>query len=79
LAGIGDEINVALLGHTDPSVHDKYGAKDKAIQFRHRLAEAVARVAYTGLDLWHVTNHRATHVPQRPPNADRGAARGGER
>ena len=53
LAGVGGEINIALLGHTDPSVHDKYGAKDKAIRFRHRLGEAVASVAYAGLDLSH--------------------------
>jgi integrase len=69
LAGVGDEINIALLGHTDPSVHDKYGAKDKAMRFRHRLAEAVASVAYTGLDLSHLNSHRTTHVHQRPPNA----------
>jgi integrase len=81
LAGIGGEINMALLGHTDPSVHDKYGARDKAVRFRHRLAEAVASVAYTGLDLSHVTNHRATHVHQRPPDAEgsRRAAGGDER
>jgi integrase len=42
LGGVNGEINMALLGHTDPSVHDKYGAKDKAIRFQHRLAEAVA-------------------------------------
>jgi hypothetical protein len=65
------EINIALVGHTDPSVNDKYGAKDKAIRFRHRLAEAVARVAYAGLDLSHLTNQRATkghqgaHTPPR--------------
>src|SRR4029077_7095599 len=51
LAGVSSEINIALLGHTDPSVHEKYGAKDKAVRFRHRLAEAVARVTYPGLDL----------------------------
>jgi hypothetical protein len=33
LEGVNGEINMALLGHTDPSVHDKYGAKDKAIRF----------------------------------------------
>jgi hypothetical protein len=49
LAGVPGEINIALVGHTDPSVNDKYGAKDKAIRFRHRLAEAVASVAYAGL------------------------------
>jgi hypothetical protein len=36
------------VGHTDPSVNDKYGAKNKAIRFRHRLAEAVASVTYAG-------------------------------
>ena len=77
-AGVADEINIALLGHTDPSVHDKYGAKDKAIRFRHRLAEAVASVAYAGLDLSHLSSHRATHVHRRPPNAE-GSRRGGER
>jgi hypothetical protein len=39
-------------------VHDKYGAKDKAIRFRHRLAEAVPRVTYAGLDLSHLSSHR---------------------
>ena len=34
--------------------NDKYGAKDKTIRFRHRLAEAVASVAYAGLDLAHL-------------------------
>jgi hypothetical protein len=48
------EVNIALVGHTDPSVNDKYGAKDKAIRFRHRLAEAIASVAYAGLDLSHL-------------------------
>jgi hypothetical protein len=78
LAGVGNEINIALLGHTDPSVHDKYGAKDKAIRFRHRLAEAVASMTYAGLDLSHLSSHRATHVHQRPPNAE-GSRRGGGR
>ena len=41
---------MALLGNTDPSVHEKYGAKDKAIRFQHGLAEAVASVSYAGLD-----------------------------
>jgi hypothetical protein len=61
LAGVPGEINIALVGHTDPSVNDKYGAKDKAIRFRHRLAEAVASVAYAGLDLSHLIKQRATH------------------
>jgi integrase len=58
LGGVNGEINMALLGHTDPSVHDKYGATDKAIRFRHRLAEAVASVSYTGLDLSSVAYRR---------------------
>jgi hypothetical protein len=77
LAGVPGEINIALVGHTDPSVNDKYGAKDKAIRFRHRLAEAVASVAYAGLDLSHLTQ-RAAHSHQRTPTAERGRS-GGER
>jgi hypothetical protein len=57
LAAVPGEINIALVGHTDPSVNDKYGAKEMAARYRHRLAEAIASVAYTGLDLSHVTNH----------------------
>ena len=78
LAGVGDEINIALLGHSDPSVHDKYGAKDKAIRFRHRLAEAVARVTYAGLDLSHLSEpHTFPNEPRKPRGAA-GAARGDE-
>jgi hypothetical protein len=64
LAGVPGEINIALVGRTDPSVNDKYGAKDKAIRFRHRLAEAVASVAYAGLDLSHLMSPRATQAHQ---------------
>jgi hypothetical protein len=78
LAGVPGEINIALVGHTDPSVNDKYGAKDKAIRFRHRLAEAVASMAYAGLDPSHLTKQRATHDHQRTPTAERGST-GGER
>ena len=78
LAGVAGEINIALVGHTDPSVNDKYGAKDKAIRFRHRLAEAVASMAYAGLDPSHLTKQRATHDHQRTPTAERGST-GGER
>jgi hypothetical protein len=60
-----------LWVNTYPSVNDKYGAKDKAIRFRHRLAEAIVSVGYAGLDLSHLTKQRATHGHQRPPNADR--------
>jgi hypothetical protein len=71
LAGVPGEINIALVGHTDPSVNDKDGAKDKAIRFRHRLAEAVASVAYAGLDPSDLTKQRPTqghqgaHTPSR--------------
>ena len=58
--------------------NDKYGAKDKAIRFRHRLAEAVASMAYAGLDPSHLTKQRATHDHQRTPTAERGST-GGER
>ena len=66
LAGVPGEINIALVGHTGPSMNDKYGAKDKAIRFRHRLAEAVASVTYPGLDLSHLKKKRATRGHQRP-------------
>ena len=63
LAGVPHEINIALVGHTDASVNDKYGAKDKAIRFRHRLAEAISGVAYTGLELSHVKPPDHTRPP----------------
>jgi hypothetical protein len=73
LAGVPGEINIALVGHTDPSVNDKYGARDKAIRFRHRLAEAVASVAYAGLDLSHLTQEYqgAPAPPASPTNSER--------
>jgi integrase len=69
LAGVPGEINIALVGHTDPSVNDKYGARDKAIRFRHRLAQAVASVTYAGLDLSHLTDVRAARAHQGRPTA----------
>jgi integrase len=72
LAGVAEEVNKALLGHTDNSVHGRYGAKEKAQRFRHRLAEAVASVEYKGLDLSRVRNYRASGEGRR-------AARGGPR
>ena len=51
VANVGDEIKHALLGWSGGGIPAKYGAKDKAARFRHRLAEAVGNVAYTGLDL----------------------------
>jgi integrase len=78
LAGVGEDVRRALVGHTEGGVPGGYGAKKMAARYRHRLAEAIASVAYTGLDLSHVANHRATHVHPRPPNAE-GSSRGGER
>ena len=60
LAGVPSEIIIALVGHTDTTMTGRYGAKDKAIRFRHRLAEAIASMTYTGLDLSHLTSHRTT-------------------
>ena len=60
LADVSMEVNIALVGHTDDSVHGNYGAKNKAVRFRHRLAEAVASMTYTGLDLSHLTSVRTS-------------------
>jgi integrase len=57
-AGVGEDVSRALVGHTQGGVHGRYGAKDMAARFRHRLAEAVASVTYNGLDLSHLTNRR---------------------
>ena len=77
VAGVGEDVSRALVGHTQGGVHGRYGAKEMAARYRHRLAEAIAGVDYTGLDLSQVANHRATHVHQRPPNAE--GSRRGER
>ena len=53
-AGSSEELNSALVGHSDGTVHAKYGAKEIARRFRHRLSEAVASVTYNGLDLSHL-------------------------
>ena len=37
VADVSREVNRALLGHTDTSVHGKYGAKKMVARFRHRL------------------------------------------
>lgn len=55
LAGVADEVKQALLGWTGGGMAARYGAKDKAARFRHRLAEAVERVAYPALDLSKLT------------------------
>ena len=53
-AGSSEELNSALVGHSDGTVHAKYGAKEIARRFRRRLSEAVASVTYNGLDLSHL-------------------------
>lgn len=65
-AGVPQEINTALVGHADGTVHGKYGAKDIARRFRHRLAEAVASVSYPGLKFSHLTNRRAAQGRRGP-------------
>ena len=51
IADVSDEVKHALLGWSGGGIPTRYGAKDKAARFRHRLSEAVERVAYPGLDL----------------------------
>jgi integrase len=58
IADVADGVSRALVGHTQGGVHGRYGAKDMAARYRHRLAEAIARGAYAGLDLSHLTNDR---------------------
>lgn len=51
-AGIGEDLNDVLTGHSGGGVGRGYGAKDKARRFGHkRLADAVAAAQYKGLDL----------------------------
>ena len=54
IADVADGVSRALVGHTQGGVHGRYGAKEMAARFRHRLSEAIARVAYGGLDLSHL-------------------------
>jgi integrase len=58
IADVGDEVKNALLGWSGGGIPARYGAKDKAARFRHRLAEAVTGVEYTGLDLSSVAYER---------------------
>ena len=58
VADVGDEIKHALLGWSGGGIPARYGAKDKAARFRHRLAAAVASVEYKGLDLSSVEYER---------------------
>ena len=54
-AGESEDINDALTGHSRVGVGHRYGAKEMARRFGlQRLADAVAKVDYTGLDLSHL-------------------------
>ncbi|HEY4265233.1 MAG TPA: site-specific integrase [Micropepsaceae bacterium] len=51
-AGVGEDINDALTGHSNASVGRSYGAKDSVRRFGlNRLAAAVAGVTYEGVKL----------------------------
>jgi integrase len=56
MADVSDEVKHALLGWSGGGMPARYGAKDKAARFRHRLSEAVERVAYPELDLSKLTS-----------------------
>ncbi len=60
LAAVSDDVSRALVGHSQEGVHGRYGAKEMAARYRHRLAEAVASVTYTGLDLSHLMGRRTS-------------------
>lgn len=57
-ANVSDELNTALVGHSDGKrdgrVHAMYGAKKIARRFGRLLYEAVERVTYPELDLSHL-------------------------
>lgn len=60
IAAVSDDVSRALVGHSQEGVHGRYGAKKMAARYRHRLAEAIASVAYTGLDLSNLFYHRTS-------------------
>jgi integrase len=54
-AGVSEDVNDALTGHTGGGVGRAYGAKEMVRRFGLSvLAEAVAKVSYQGLDLSHL-------------------------
>ena len=54
-AGVSEDLNDALTGHSGGGVGRSYGAKDVVRRFGlARLAEAVAKAEYPGLDLSHL-------------------------
>jgi integrase len=65
VAAVSDEVNRALVGHSNGGVHGRYGAKEMAARFRHRLAEAVGSVTYAGLELSHLTSHQTSQDEAR--------------
>ena len=64
IAAVSDDVSRALVGHSQEGVHGRYGAKKMAARYRHRLAEAIASVAYTGLDLSNLSYHRTSRGAQ---------------
>jgi len=72
-ANVNVEINAALVGHSVGNVHASYGAKEIARRFGRRLAEAVAAVAYDGLDLAHLkTPAERSRLPAKRTAGPRG-------
>jgi integrase len=63
-ANVSDELNTALVGHSDGKkngrVHAMYGAKKIARRFGRLLYEAIERVAYPELDLSHVRHPKSS-------------------
>jgi integrase len=63
-ANVGDELNTALVGHSDGKkdgrVHAMYGAKKIARRFGRLLYEAIERVTYPELDLSHLRYRKSS-------------------
>lgn len=64
LAAVSGDVSRALVGHSQEGVHGRYGVKKMAARYRHRLAEAIASVAYTGLDLSNLFTTKRREGPQ---------------
>lgn len=66
-AGVSGDINDALTGHAGGGVGRSYGAKETIRRFGlPRLAEAVAKVEYPGLDLGHLMPTKSPEVSEAP-------------
>jgi integrase len=60
-AGVGEDVNDAITGHSGGGVGRSYGAKDVVRRFGLRqLSEAVAKAEYPGLDLSHLYTSEAS-------------------